>query len=264
MNTTNAIPLSLTDNLWSNIRWQWWQPFFLGACNRTTTWFHHRSSSRCCGKPVTSHLGNPLNSCSTFFRLSMVTKHSTQNMIFTCTSKGNTLPNGLSSGSTSPWYFMLTGKAWMWPLRSVPPYSSVPWTNPLLVPGPWSMDEKVYPWGVRPRVSFRSRHPHVIPLHQSAPWVDSVKHAALPVVVHSALFSYAVQYGEFTPSVGIVLRAPRGPSWLVEDGVASSPAERLFERPVPARYPRGAAGFGQDSALGPPHRQKIRSRSPSP
>ena len=56
-------------------------------------------------------------------------------MIFNCTSKGNALPNGLSSGSTSPWYFMLTGKASMWPLRSVPPYSSVPWTNRLLVPG---------------------------------------------------------------------------------------------------------------------------------
>ena len=119
-------------------------------CNRTTTWFHHRSSPRCCGKPVTSHLGNPLNSCSTFFRLSMVTKHSTQNMIFTCTSKGNTLPNGLSSGSTSPWYFMLTGKAWMWALRSVPPYSSVPWTNPLLVPGPFVHGRESVPMGGTP------------------------------------------------------------------------------------------------------------------
>ena len=50
-----------------------------------------------------------------------------------------------------------------------------------------------------------------MPLHQSAPWVNSVKHAALPVVVYSALFSYAVQHGEFTPSVGVVLGAPRGP-----------------------------------------------------
>ena len=32
-------------------------------------------------------------------------------------------------------------------------------------------------------MSFRSRHLHVMPLHQSAPWVNSVKHAALPVVV---------------------------------------------------------------------------------
>jgi len=35
-------------------------------------------------------------------------KHSTQNIIFTCTSKGNTPPNGLSFGSTSPLYFMIT------------------------------------------------------------------------------------------------------------------------------------------------------------
>ena len=47
---------------------------------------------------------------------------------------------------------------------------------------------KVYPWGVPPIVSFRSRHPHVMPLHQSAPWVDSVKHAALLELADSALF----------------------------------------------------------------------------
>ena len=50
-----------------------------------------------------------------------------------------------------------------------------------------------------------------MPLHESAPWVDSVKQASLPVVVHSALFSYAVEHGEFTPSVGVVPGAPRGP-----------------------------------------------------
>ena len=143
-------PLSLTDNLWSNIRWQWWQWVVLGTWKRTTTWFHHWSCPRCCGRPVTSHLGNPLNSFSTFFHLSIVTKHSTQNIIFNCTSKGNTLPNGLSSGWTSPWYFMLTGKAWIWPLRSVPPYSSVPWTNPLLAPGPLVHGRKSVPTGGTP------------------------------------------------------------------------------------------------------------------
>ena len=55
------------------------------------------------------------------------------------------------------------------------------------------MDKKVYPWGVPPRVSFRSRHPRVMPLHQSAPWANSVKHEALLVLVHSALFSPAVK-----------------------------------------------------------------------
>ena len=51
---------------------------------------------------------------------------------------------------------------------------------------PWT--KKVYPWwwwgggwGVPPIVSFRPRHPHVIPLHQSTPWSDSLKHVALPV-----------------------------------------------------------------------------------
>ena len=101
---------NITDNLWSNIRWQWWQWDVLGTWKRTTTWFHHLSCPRCCGRPMTSHLGNPLNSRSNVFRLSIVTKHSTQNMIFTCASKGNTLPYGLSSGSTNPWYFISTSK----------------------------------------------------------------------------------------------------------------------------------------------------------
>ena len=34
----------------------------------------------------------------------------------------------------SPWW---QRQAWMWPLRSVPPYSSVPWTNQPLAPGPF-------------------------------------------------------------------------------------------------------------------------------
>ena len=73
------------------------------------------------------------------------------------------------------------------------------------------MDEKVYPWGLPPRVSFRPRHPHVLPLHQSASWVDSVKHAALLFLAHSALSSLAIQDGELSSSVGVVLSAPRGP-----------------------------------------------------
>ena len=152
----------------------------------------------------------------------------------------------------------------MWPLRSVPPYSSVSWTNPLLVPGSWSMDEKVYPWGVPPRVSFRSRPPHVMPLHQSAPWVDSVKHASLPVVVHSALFSLPVQDGELSSSVGVVRCSFDRSVRYVADVVAPAVEKRLSARPVPARYPRGVAGFGQDTAVGPPHRQNPGSRGSSP
>ena len=99
----------------------------------------------------------------------------------------------------------------MGPLRSVPPYSSVPWTNPPLAPGPGVQTKKVYPWGVPPRVSSRVQSPHVMSLHQSAPLVDSLNHVARPVLAHSALFSVSVQHGEFTPSPGVVLRTHRDP-----------------------------------------------------
>ena len=44
-------------------------------------------------------------------------------------------------------------------LRSVPPYSLVPWTNHPLAPGPFSIGKKVYPWGAPPRVSSRVQTP---------------------------------------------------------------------------------------------------------
>ena len=69
----------------------------------------------------------------------------------------------------------------------------------------------MYPWGVPPRVSSRVQSPHVMSLHQSAPLVDSLNHVARPVLAHSALFSVAVQHGEFTPSPGVVLRTHRDP-----------------------------------------------------
>ena len=47
--------------------------------------------------------------------------------------------------------------------------------------------------------------PHVMSLHQSAPLMESLNHVARPVLAHSALFSVAVQHGEFTPSPGVVL-----------------------------------------------------------
>ena len=43
------------------------------------------------------------------------------------------------------------------------------------------MDEKSVPMGLPPIVSFRPRDPHVIPLHQSNPWDDSLKQVALLV-----------------------------------------------------------------------------------
>ena len=47
----------------------------------------------------------------------------------------------------------------MGPLRSVLPYSWVPWTNPCLAPGPGVHTKKVYPWGAPPRVSSRVQVP---------------------------------------------------------------------------------------------------------
>ena len=113
----------LTDNRWSMRRWQWWQWLPRGACKRNTTWFQWQSSPSICGKPVRSHLGNPFNSRTTFFRLSMMWKHSTQNIIFTWTSKGNTRPNGLFLGSTNPRQFILTrSKSGNWSLPLTSPY----------------------------------------------------------------------------------------------------------------------------------------------
>ena len=73
--------------------------------------------------------------------------------------------------------------------------------------------------------------------------MDSVKQAALLVVVHSTLFSYAVQHGEFTPSVGVVRCTFDRPAVK----------KRLSARPVPARYPREDTRFCQDTAVGPSH-----------
>ena len=47
----------------------------------------------------------------------------------------------------------------MGPLRSVPPYSWVPWTNHPLAPGLGVPSKKVYPWGVPPRISSRGQTP---------------------------------------------------------------------------------------------------------
>ena len=88
----------------------------------------------------------------------------------------------------------------MWPLCSVSPYSPGSWTNDLLAPRLFALDEKSVPMGVPPRVFSQSHSPHVMPLHQSDPWEDSLKRVAHLVVVHSALFSEADQDGEVPAS----------------------------------------------------------------
>ena len=81
-------------------------------------------------------------------------------MIFTCTSRGNTRPNGLFLGSTNPRQSMMTiVKHGMGSLCIVLSYSWIPWTNPHLAPGLEVHPKKVYPWGVPPRVSSHGPFP---------------------------------------------------------------------------------------------------------
>ena len=126
----------------------------------------------------------------------------------------------------------------MWPFRSVPPYSSVPWTNYLFVPGPFFHGQKSVPMGVPPRMSFLPRDPHVMPSHQSAPWDDSLEHVALLVLAHSALFSLAVQDGQLSGSSRALLDAHCGSRRPAASGLALSPAKGLCKRPVPAKQHR--------------------------
>ena len=62
-------------------------------------------------------------------------------------TRGQTVCSGDRPTLGSPWW---QRRAWMWPLRSVPPYSSVPWTNHPLAPGPFSIGEKSVPMGGTP------------------------------------------------------------------------------------------------------------------
>ena len=84
----------------------------------------------------------------------------------------------------------------MWPLRSVPPYSSVPWTNHPLVPGPFSIGEKSVPIGGTP-LSLLSCS--VSPRDVSPPINVSQHVCKTPRALdlaHSNLISVAVQDGE--------------------------------------------------------------------
>ena len=154
-------------------------------------------------------------------------------MIFTCTSKGNTLPNGLFSGSTDPRQSMMTA-----PSMNV----ASPLCSTLII---CSLDQsptrartwgfkpkKVYPWGVPPRVSSRVQSPHVMSLHQSAPLVDSLNHVARSVWAHSTLFSVAVQDGELAAVHCAVLRTNRHVVRNVEDSPSPPDGSRMFPRPL--------------------------------
>ena len=139
----------------------------------------------------------------------------------------------------------------MWPLLSVPPYSSVSWTNHPLAPRPFPIGQKSVPMGGTPRVSFRSRHPYVLPLHQSALWVNSVKHEALLVLAHSALSSRAIQHGEIFASDCAVLCAYHGPDGHDIHPVEPSHGKGLLNRSVPSITERRPHPIGQAVPLGP-------------
>ena len=102
-------------------------------------------------------------------------------------------------------------------LRSVPPYSLVPWTNHPLAPGPFPIGEKCTHGGHPLESPLVVNLPHVMPLHQSAPLMESLNYVARSVWTHSNLISVAVQDGEFAPVDCVVLGTHRDSLRYVED-----------------------------------------------
>ena len=92
---------------------------------------------------------------------------------------------------------------------------------------------KSVPIGVPPIVSFRPRHPHEMPLLQSDPWDDSLKHVAL--LVFSFIPHCPVQLFSHDGSVlGKACFADRAPSAVIgpaQSRVASPVEENLFKHP---------------------------------
>ena len=148
-----------------------------GACNRITTWVQCLSSPRCFGYPIMAHFGNALNSWTTFFRLSMVQKQCTQNMILTWISKGSTYPNGRFSGSTNPRQFILNART----IRHLASLLHVPLLILSYPPIPAScqdlgVDDQRCTHGGHPlEFPLVVLDPHVISLHQSRSFNSSVK-----------------------------------------------------------------------------------------
>lgn len=92
---------------------------------------------------------------------------------------------------------------------------------------------KSVPIGVPPIVSFRPRHPHEMPLLQSDPWDDSLKHVAL--LVFSFIPHCPVQLFSHDGSVlGKACFADRAPGAVIgpaQSRVASPVEENLFKHP---------------------------------
>ena len=102
-----------------------------------------------------------------------------------------------------------------------------------------------------------------MPLHQSVPWVNSVKHAALLVLAHSALFSLAIQHGKVRATACVVLRTYHGPNGHAIHPMEPSHGKGLLNRPVPLIPERRPHPFGQAARLGPPDCPDFGSRGTS-
>ena len=118
--------------------------------------------------------------------------------------------------------------------------------------------------GVPPRVSSRSHSPHVMPLHQSDPWEDSLKRVAHLVVVHSALFSEADQDGEVPASACALLGTYYGPDGHVIHLMAPSHGKSLFNIPVSSHPERRPHQFGQTAPVASSDCSHARSRGAPP
>ena len=120
------------------------------------------------------------------------------------------------------------------------------------------MDEKSVPMGVPPIVSFCLRHPHVIPLHQSAPWDDSLKHAAL-LLFRSFRTVQPIQYGVNVGKACVDDRAHRCPVGPAQSCVTSRPQKGVFEHSIAEMQYCKVGQFVAHVAMESPHRPHVGS-----
>ena len=150
-------------------------------------------------------------------------------MIFTCTSNGSTLPNGLFWGSTNPRQSMMTALSMEWGLSAL-----VCLSYPFLGPITHSRQDlgshpKKCTHGGYPLESLLVvKLPHVMSLHQSAPLIESLNHVARSVWAHSSLISHALQDGELTTVDCLVFGADCCSVRHAQDSPSPADGPRMF------------------------------------
>ena len=161
----------------------------------------------------------------------------------------DTLPNGLSLGSTSPLYFMMTAPSMIVasPLCS----ASLIQIHGLIAYSrqdffPWK--KKVYPWGVPPIVSF--------PPRDASPPISSLGGlsktlGAFYSFFHSTLSSLASHYAANVGKARVDDCALFGSVGPPQIRVAPSPSKGVFDRALQEMQHSETGQFGQDAALGP-------------